>query len=162
MAVFLCCASTGQVGLWFVVLCGSYDSCSGFRASQKMGQQLKVPSDRMVEAENRTCDPRFTRHRFIPYKKNLFEAFQWVVTSTGPGGFMVVCVFYDGSTRRLANSGFMEKPGIEPAIPGLQGIGLSPTQKKKLFVAFLDINQFRRVGLRLVCWFYVRNTIRLT
>ena len=37
-----------------------------------------------------------------------------------------------------------EKPGIEPATPGLQDIGLSPTP----FVAFLGINQFRRVGLR--------------
>ena len=27
----------------------------------------------------------------------------------------------------LTESGFMEKPGIEPATPGLQGIGLSPT-----------------------------------
>ena len=37
-----------------------------------------------------------------------------------------------------------EKPGIEPATPGLQDIGLSLTP----FVAFLGINQFRRVGLR--------------
>ena len=51
-------------------------------------------------------------------------AFPWVVTSTGLGGFMVVCVFYDGNSRRLnCESGFMEKPGIEPATPGLQGIG---------------------------------------
>ena len=34
-------------------------------------------------------------------KKKLFVAFPWVVTSTGPGGFMVVCVFYDGNSRRL-------------------------------------------------------------
>ena len=32
----------------------------------------------------------------------------------------------------------------------------------KLFVAFLGINQFRRVGLRFVCWFYYGNTQRLT
>ena len=44
----------------------------------------------------------------------------------------MICVFllYDGSTRRLTESGFMwfygfmEKPGIEPATPGLQGIAL--------------------------------------
>ena len=35
-----------------------------------------------------------------------------------------VCLLYDGSTRRLTESGFMEKPGIEPATPGLQGIAL--------------------------------------
>ena len=33
---------------------------------------------------------------------------------------------------------------------------------KKLFPAFLNINQFRRVGLRVVCWFYDGNTQRLT
>ena len=56
----------------FVVLCpgtpeGSTGSGSGFKASQKTGQRLKVSSDRLGEARNRTCDPWFTRHRFIPY-----------------------------------------------------------------------------------------------
>ena len=56
----------------FVVLCpgtpeGSTGSGSGFKASQKTGQWLKVSSDRLGEAGNRTCDPWFTRHRFIPY-----------------------------------------------------------------------------------------------
>ena len=61
------------VGLcFFVVLClgtpeGSTGSGSGFKASKKMGQRLKVSSDRLGEAGNRTCDPWFTRHRFIPY-----------------------------------------------------------------------------------------------
>ena len=56
----------------FVVLClgtpeGSTGSGSGFKASQKTGQRLKVSSERLGEAGNRTCDPWFTRHRFIPY-----------------------------------------------------------------------------------------------
>ena len=56
----------------FVVLCsgtpeGSTGSGSGFKASQKTGQRLKVSSDRLGEAGNRTCDHWFTRHRFIPY-----------------------------------------------------------------------------------------------
>ena len=56
----------------FVVLCpgtpkGSTGSGSGFKASQKTGQRLKVSSDRLEEAGNRTCDTWFTRHRFIPY-----------------------------------------------------------------------------------------------
>ena len=56
----------------FVVLCpgtpkGSTGSGSGFKASQKTGQRLKVSSHRLGEAGNRTCDPWFTRHRFIPY-----------------------------------------------------------------------------------------------
>ena len=46
----------------FVVLCpgtseGSTGSDSGFKASQKTGQRLKVSSDRLGEAGNRTCDP---------------------------------------------------------------------------------------------------------
>ena len=46
----------------FVVLCpgtpeGSTSSDSGFKASQKTGQRLKVSSDRLGEAGNRTCDP---------------------------------------------------------------------------------------------------------
>ena len=50
----------------FAVLCpgtpeGSTCSGSGFKASQKMEQRLKVSSDRLGEAENRTCDPWFTR-----------------------------------------------------------------------------------------------------
>ena len=44
---------------------GSTGSGSGFKASQKTGQRLKVSSDRLGEAGNRTCDPWFTRHRFI-------------------------------------------------------------------------------------------------
>ena len=47
----------------FVVLCpgtpeGSTRSGSGFKASQKTGHRLKVSSDRLGEAGNRTCDPR--------------------------------------------------------------------------------------------------------
>ena len=53
--------------MFFVVLCagtpeGSPGSDSGFKASQKTGQRLKVSSDRLGEAGNRTCDPWFTRH----------------------------------------------------------------------------------------------------
>ena len=62
-------------------------------------------------------------------------------------GLRFVCWFYVGNTQRLTESGFMEKPGIKSATPGLQDIGLSPTP---FFVAFLGINQFRRVGFRFV------------
>ena len=66
-----------------------------------------------------------------------------------------LCVYYmTGTPEGSTESGFKEKPGIEPATPGLQGIALihyttgvsllSPS----FFVAFLGINQFRRVGLR--------------
>ena len=63
----------------FVVLCpatpeGSTGSGSGFKTSQKTEQRLKVSSDRRGEAGNRTCDPWFTRHRFIP-KRPLFTVY---------------------------------------------------------------------------------------
>ena len=46
----------------FVVLCpgtpeGSTGSGSGFKASQKTGQRLKISSDRLGEAGNRTSTP---------------------------------------------------------------------------------------------------------
>ena len=34
-----------------------------------------------------------------------------------------------GTPEGSTESGFMEKPGIEPATPGLQGIGLSLTPR---------------------------------
>ena len=64
--------------LWF--LCpgtpeGSTGSGSGFKSSQKTGQRLKVSSDRLGEAGNRTFDPWFTGHRFIPYTTAAFTKF---------------------------------------------------------------------------------------
>ena len=41
-------------------------------------------------------------------------------------GSRFVCWFYDGNTQRLTESGFMEKPGMEFATPGLQDIGFIP------------------------------------
>ena len=38
------------------------------------------------------------------------------------GGCMVVCVFMTGTPEGSTESGFMKKPGIDPATPGLQGI----------------------------------------
>ena len=65
-----------------------------------------------------------------------------------------LCVHYmTGTPEGSTESGFMEKPGIEPATPGLQGIALihytTGASKKKLFVAFLGINQFCRVGFKI-------------
>ena len=61
----------------FVVLCpgtpeGSTGSGSGLKASQKTGQRLKVSSDRLGEAGNRTCDHWFTRQsRLLASRDNL-------------------------------------------------------------------------------------------
>ena len=51
----------------FVVLCqgtpeGLTGSCSGFKASQKTGQQLKVSSDRMGEARSQESNLHIQNH----------------------------------------------------------------------------------------------------
>ena len=58
-----------------------------------------------------------------------------------------LCVYYmTGTPEGSTKSGFMEKPGIEPAIPGLQGIALihyttgasrGASRVKKTFCGFL-------------------------
>ena len=119
--------------MFMVFLCpgtpeGSTGSGSGFKASQKTGKWLKVSSDRLGEAGNRTCKPWFTRHRFIPY--TFFCGFLGY-KPVPPGWFKIVCWFYVGNTQRLTESCFfMEKPGIEPVTPGLQGIALIPYTKQ--------------------------------
>ena len=75
MFLWPCSLAVPVLAGWVRAFCGSMSrnsegstgSCSGFKASQKTGQRLKVSSDRLGEAGNRTCDPWFTRHRFIPY-----------------------------------------------------------------------------------------------
>ena len=62
-----------------------------------------------------------------PQKKQTFCGFPWVETSTA-GRVYDLCVYYmtgapEGSPK-VVLCGFMEKPGIEPATPGLQGIAL--------------------------------------
>ena len=42
-----------------------------------------------------------------------------------------LCVYFmTGTPQGSTESGFMEKPGMEPATPGLQDIGLSPTPRR--------------------------------
>ena len=55
-----------------------------------------------------------------------------------------------------------EKPGIEPAIPGLQDIGLSPTPRQLLFCGFPGYKPVPPGWFKIVCWFYVGNTQMLT
>ena len=65
-------------------------------------------------------------------KKKTFCGFPWIETSTA-GRVYDLCVYYmtgapEGSPKVVLCVvflyGFMEKPGIEPATPGLQGIAL--------------------------------------
>ena len=45
-----------------------------------------------------------------------------------------LCVnFLTGTLEGSTESDFMEKPGIKPATPGLQDIGLSPTGRRLLY-----------------------------
>ena len=42
-----------------------------------------------------------------------------------------LCVYFKtGTPEGSTESGFMQKPGIEPATPGLKDIGLSPTPRR--------------------------------
>ena len=58
-------------------------------------------------------------HEWTLVKKQLFVAFPWVVTSTGPGGggVMVVCVFYDENSRRLNRKWFYGEVGNRTCDP---------------------------------------------
>ena len=74
-----------------------------------------------------------------------------------------MCLLYDGSTRRLTESDFMEKPGIELATPGLQGIALIHYttgasllgNDKKLFVAFPWVETSTGPGGFMICVFII-------
>ena len=78
-----------------------------------------------------------------------------------------LCVYYmTGTPEGSTESGFMEKPEIEPATPGLQGIalihytiwvvGVLPNLITFFFVAvFLGCTSTGRVGLCFL-WFYVQ------
>ena len=63
------------------------------------------------------------------WSKNLFVAFLGI-NKFRRVGLIFMCWFYNENTYRLTESGFMEKPGIKPGTPGLQGIGLSPTPRR--------------------------------
>ena len=67
----------------------------------------------------------YTTGASLHYQYQTFCGFSMGRNHTGPGGFMI-CVFINmtGTPEGSTESGFMEKPGIEPATPGLQGIAL--------------------------------------
>ena len=69
-----------------------------------------------------------------------------------------------GTPEGSTESGFMEKPGIEPATPGLQGIALIHyttgaslllIPKKKLFVAFPWVETSTGPGGFMICVFII-------
>ena len=121
MAVFLGCTSTGRWVYFFVVLCpgtpeGSIGSGSGFKASPKTGQRLKVSSDRLGEAGN---------------PQNMFL---WPCSLAVP--------VLAGWVYAFSHPTDWEKPGIEPATPGLQDIGLSPTPRRLISSIYVFLRPF--------------------
>ena len=100
--------------MFFVVLCpgtpeGSTGSGSDFKASQKTGQRLKVSSDRLGEAGNRTCDPWFTRHRLIPYTTVATLYCLWpcsLAVSVLAGWVYAFCGSLSRNSRRLNRQWF--------------------------------------------------------
>ena len=101
----------------YVVICtgapkGSTGSVSGLKHFGRRVHGL-VSSDRLLK----TGIERWTAKKFTVALLGRNQ-FRWV-------GLRFVCWFYDQNTQRLTESGFMEKPGIEPSTPGLQDIGLS-------------------------------------
>ena len=58
-------------------------------------------------------------------KKTTFCGFSMGSNQYWAGRVYDLCVYYmTGTPEGSTESGFMEKPGIEPATPGLQGIAL--------------------------------------
>ena len=55
--------------------------------------------------------------------------------SVQPEWFKICVGFITGTPKGSPIVVFMEKPGIEPATPGLQDIGLSPTPRRLLKTA---------------------------
>ena len=63
------------------------------------------------------------QNKLLVCSKKLFVAFLGI-NRFHRVEFKIMCWFYVGNTQRLTESGFMEKQGIEPVTPGLQGIAL--------------------------------------
>ena len=160
MVVFLGCTSTGRVGLcflWFYVQELSKAQPAVvlvLKRLRRRGNGLKShPTD-----GNRTCDPWFIRHRFFPYitaasfapDSCVFVAVFLGCTSTGWVGVLFLWFYVQELPKaqpavvlvlkrlRKRWNGLKshptdcKKPGTEPATPGLQDIGLSPTPRRLL------------------------------
>ena len=108
MAVFLGCTSTGRMGLcFFVVLVQELLEAQPavvlvLKRLRRRGKWLEVSSDRRF-----FCGFSMGRNQY--WAGRVYDLCVYSMTGTP-----------EGSTK----SGFMEKPGIEPATPGLQGIAL--------------------------------------
>ena len=70
-----------------------------------------------------------------------------------------LCVYYmTGTPEGSTESGFMEKPGIEPATPGLQGIALIHYTTKTFCGFFMGRNQYWAGRVYDLCVNYMTGT----
>ena len=112
---------------------------------------------------------------FEPATPGLQKNFLWLSLGRNQyrrEGLWFVCLLYDESTRRLTESGFMwfyvfyGEAGNRTCDPWFTRHSAYPLHhggfSKNFFMAFLGINQFRRVGLKICVGFYNGNTQRLT
>ena len=93
-------------------------------------------------------------------KKRTFCGFSMGRNQYWAGRVYDLCVYYmTGTPEGSTESGFMEKPGIEPATPGLQGIALIHYEyckkNKKLFVAFPWVETSTGPGGFMICVFII-------
>ena len=93
---------------------------------------------------------------------NFFCGFSMGRNQYWAGRVYDLCVYYmTGTPEGSTESGFMEKPGFEPATPGLQGIALIhyttglEGKKKQLFVAFPWVETSTGPGGFMICVFII-------
>ena len=96
----------------FVVLCpgtpeGSTGSGSGFKASQKTGQRLKVSSDRLGEAGNQN-----SRWHFMAQKLNVLIEFSLYPATLKSAGYYVI-----PSIQKIG----LERPSVSASFHSLLG-----------------------------------------
>ena len=138
MAVFLGCTSTGRVGLcflWFFVqelLEAQPAVVLVLKRLRRRGKWLEVSSNRLGElgiifvAVFLGCTST----------GQVDLCFLWFYVQELPKAQLVVVLVLKRLRRRgnglKSHPTDWEKPGIEPATPGLQDIGLSPTPRREL------------------------------
>ena len=142
MAVFLGCTSTGRVGLCFLSFCvqelleAQPAVVLVLKRLRRRGKWLEVSSDRLGEL----------RIIFVAVflgctsTGRMDLCFLWFYVQELPKAQLVVVLVLKRLRRRgnglKSHPTDWEKPGIEPATPGLQDIGLSPTPRRLLHDTF--------------------------
>ena len=120
----------------------------------KYHKQFRVSRNRIVYL-------RPSQQFFGYVGKKTFYGFSMGSNQYWAGRVYDLCVYFMTGTPEVSNeSGFMEKPGMEPATPGLQNICLSPTPRR-LHITFCGFSMGSNQYLGRVCVFYDGNSQRL-